>query len=560
MGRTTVEDVSISARDRSETSRDRGARRRPASHAPKSVAPWVGKQQPVRFVTLRNSPEELLGSPSPLERVLAGALPQRRWFRSKTRALSGVTLFDRVTLDADLWLCFVEAAFTRGDPEVYVLPVSRLQAAAAPATALLGIRHGATDADSWLVDASEDPRVACALLDIADGGTSAHGRHVRLTGIPTQSARTDAVESRQPVRALGVEQSNSTYVFGRTKLGKLVRKLEDGPSIEVALLEHLRRSSARANVPELLARIEVEFGRDRRTTLWTTQRYVVNQGSAWEVTLDSARRFIGSGPARTTVAQTSDPLSEYLPLAELLGRRTAELHVALADDLGDPQLSPQPFDTASQNAYHASLLDLGRRAFDELRRATLPERARTFAQQVLAREDSVRACLDRVLAGPLESATQRVHGDYHLGQVLYTGHDFVIIDFDGEPARSRAERLRRRSPLTDVAGMLRSFHYAAFAPLTDEPRDDPARSEDRAAAEPRAELFCESVSAAFLREYSRAVEPSGLAPAQEEFSLLLDVHLLEKALYEVCYELDNRPNWVELPLRGVLDVLARARG
>jgi maltose alpha-D-glucosyltransferase/alpha-amylase len=154
----------------------------------------------------------------------------------------------------------------------------------------------------------------------------------------------------------------------------------------------------------------------------------------------------------------------------------------------------------------------------------------------------------------------RVHGDYHLGQVLYTGRDFFIIDFEGEPARSLSERKRLRSPLVDVAGMLRSFHYAAFGALTQDIPGSQVRREDREALAPWAHAFYRSSARYFLSSYFKEVEPLGILPRDPaQRAVLLEVHLMEKALYELVYELNNRPNWVELPLRGIASLLGSER-
>ena len=165
----------------------------------------------------------------------------------------------------------------------------------------------------------------------------------------------------------------------------------------------------------------------------------------------------------------------------------------------------------------------------------------------------MRALLERPPAGRLI----RCHGDYHLGQVLFTGRDFLIIDFEGEPARPLAERRRKRSPLADVAGMLRSFHYAVEYVLAGRGDGNRLRPEDRVALVPWARFWCGWVSSSFLRSYLEGIAPARILPeSDEELAFQIDLFLLEKALYELGYELNNRPDWVGVPLRGLLDVLA----
>ncbi|HET9934025.1 MAG TPA: hypothetical protein VFQ35_25150, partial [Polyangiaceae bacterium] len=188
--------------------------------------------------------------------------------------------------------------------------------------------------------------------------------------------------------------------------------------------------------------------------------------------------------------------------------------------------------------------------------ARLPDEAKPLGEQLLSRKHEIRRSIDRVLRVPLTGLSMRVHGDYHLGQVLFTGRDFYIIDFEGEPARSINDRKRLRSPLVDVAGMIRSFHYAAFGALTQDVPGSQVRPEDRAALAPWAHAFYRASARCFWESYLKEIEPLGVLPRdRSERALLLEVHLLEKALYELVYELNNRPNWAELPLRGILSLL-----
>ena len=174
----------------------------------------------------------------------------------------------------------------------------------------------------------------------------------------------------------------------------------------------------------------------------------------------------------------------------------------------------------------------------------------------MAREKEIRARLRNVLDRQLAGKRIRCHGDYHLGQVLFLGNDFAILDFEGEPARSLAERRRKRSPLADVAGMLRSFHYASYGVLTGDLPHTQVRPDDRPLLESWARLWYDSVSATYLSAYLGTMGSSDLLPGREdELSLLLDVHLLEKSLYELSYEMNNRPTWLSIPLRGILEVL-----
>jgi maltose alpha-D-glucosyltransferase/alpha-amylase len=521
-------------------------------------------------------PHVLLRPGSPLEAVLVGFLPLQRWFRNKARRLVRARLFDAVPLPPghDVFLVFVETSFDEGEPEVYLLPIAFEQGDTQPNGGLLGLRSPVSPATTtWIVDASAQGRVGQALHGFASGEHVLRGTLVELSGI-----RSASIPSAEPAitssRALGIEQSNSSFRIGQDFAGKLVRKLEEGTSLEVRVLEHLARAPQKPHVPELIARIDADLGRGSPSTLWLSETYVQNEGDAWGVTVDAVQRFyervlsshrdeapvlppssstaLGAEPPRAV----ADLLHEHLALVRLLGERTAELHVSLAHDRTHPAFAPRPHTALSQRSFYQSLRNLSARTFDKLARAELLPETRELAERLRARKRELGRRIDRLLALRLGGRLMRVHGDYHLGQVLYTGRDLYIVDFEGEPARSRSDRERLRSPLADIAGMLRSFHYAAYGALTGELSGSQVRETDRAVLPPWAAFHQRWASVTFLGAYLEGMAGTDLLPPPgTELDLELEVHLLEKALYEVGYELEARPRWVELPLRGLLDVL-----
>ncbi len=536
-----------------------------------------------RAVVYEGALTDLLLRGSELEPLLMKYLPTRRWFRSKSRRIARATVIDSVALTPspnELYLIFVEVAFSEGDPETYVLPLRFVSQSEEPKNALLALRRSTeTRFYAWVCDATADGEVGTALHDLALGGGRVKGTHHVLVGFrATEPSAQPADEGAGPPsltpRALGVEQSNTSYALGTRYMGKLLRQVEDGRSVELEMLEHLNRVELRPNVPELLGGAEVTTKRARTSTLFVLQRYVPNEGDAWQLAIDQAQDFFERVlvlPSATQPQPSADVLAlsfaplpdeaqqllqEFLPLSRLLGQRTGELHVALSEARENPDFEPAPFTALSKRSFYQSLRNLCARTLDKLAFATLPPDVEPLRHALLERKSQIRARLDQVLVRKLEGATIRVHGDYHLGQVLYTGRDFFIIDFEGEPARSRAERRRKRSPMADVAGMLRSLHYAALGALRLDVPGSQIRDEDRRVLAPWAELFYSWVGAQFLSSYLSAIGPSGLLPEGEaELRLLLEIHLLEKALYELGYELDNRPRWAELPLRGLLNLL-----
>jgi maltose alpha-D-glucosyltransferase/alpha-amylase len=246
----------------------------------------------------------------------------------------------------------------------------------------------------------------------------------------------------------------------------------------------------------------------------------------------------------------------WLDLARVLGERTAQLHMALASRSEDPDFAPEGYTPFYQRALAEGLRARARRTFQLLRGqlARLDPPVAELASQVLAAEKAILARLHGVAGRTLAGQRLRIHGDFHLGQVLFTGKDFVIIDFEGEPARSLGDRRVKRTPLRDVAGMIRSFHYAARTGLRRADESLAAHGSE-AELEGWAEAWYLWTSARFLAAYFETAGGSRFIPAEgDEAAFLLDTFLLDKALYEVAYELENRPDWVATPLEGVLAI------
>jgi maltose alpha-D-glucosyltransferase/alpha-amylase len=256
-------------------------------------------------------------------------------------------------------------------------------------------------------------------------------------------------------------------------------------------------------------------------------------------------------------------IGPYLESIRLLGQRTAEMHLALAADTLDPAFAPEPFSPTYQRSIYQSMRSEASRVFQSLNKRVkhLSEHARELALRVLARQPDVQARFQAVAATRMTGQRFRMHGDYHLGQVLYTGKDFVIIDFEGEPQRSVSDRRSKRSVLRDVAGMVRSFHYAAYTALlgrsaADGGSQSAIRPEDFAKVELWVRHWYQWVAAAFLRAYRETAGRAAFLPdTPAEFRTLVEAFILSKAVYELGYELGHRPDWVSVPLLGILDLL-----
>jgi maltose alpha-D-glucosyltransferase/alpha-amylase len=264
------------------------------------------------------------------------------------------------------------------------------------------------------------------------------------------------------------------------------------------------------------------------------------------------RTGVAIDPNSPAARHAKDFAGIYLEAACTLGRRTAEMHLALATPTKDQAFAPEPMEPAYLEALESELLAHGAQAFETLRSslAGLSDDGVELAGLVLSRRRAILGKFSSLASVGATTLRTRVHGDYHLGQVLRAKGDFIILDFEGEPARSLAERRAKQSPMKDVAGMVRSFSYAAFAALT---RHTSRRPQDFDLLEPWARLWEAAVVDEYLYSYRAIAAQSAIVPRDETaFRQLLDVYLLDKALYELVYELNNRPTWVRIPLAGIL--------
>ena len=312
-------------------------------------------------------------------------------------------------------------------------------------------------------------------------------------------------------------------------------------------------------------------------SLGILQAFVPNEGDAWQLTIDLLDRYYEqalahnaavakpitpSGTLVEAVDQEMPPLAEgligpYVEYARQLGQCTAEMHLALASETRDPAFSPEPFSSLYQRSIYQGMRTLANQSLNLLktRSRNLPAAVREESKMVLEMEGRILRRFQALLGRKISAMRTRLHGDYHLGQVLFTGREFVIIDFEGEPARAISERRIKRSPLRDVAGMIRSFHYAAYTPLVGQTSGASLKLSE-ATAEPWALCWYRWVSATFLKSYLQVSGHASFIPkTREELDILLSCYLLDKAMYELSYEFNHRPDWITLPLKGIRQIL-----
>ena len=494
--------------------------------------------------------EEIFADAS-LPRAILRYIRTRRWFASKARTVNTLTIRDAVPLSRDAGeLAIIDVEYTEGEPETYLLPLAITQARrsdesdARTSTLIARLRDG-----HLLQEPIGEPAFSSALLEVI----AKRRRIQKVTGVTTKEFR--ELRGNEPLDAqiLRVEQSNTAIVYGQRLFLKLFRKLEPGINTDLEVTRFLNEETSFRNTPRLAGALEYDG-----MTLGILQGYTPNSGDAWKYTLDSISRFFDQILSDTNAAErmkhpNDELIGPYLSDAELLGRRTAEMHRALASRDDIPAFAPESFTPHYQRSIYQSIRTQAVQTLQLLRRRA---KDNPDAQMIVAREAELQKRIRAVLDGRISGQRIRTHGDYHLGQVLYTGNDFVIIDFEGEPLRPLSERRIKRSALRDVSGMLRSFHYAPYAVVLGQVPGVVIRTEDQSLLDTAATFWHQTVSAAFLRAYLAASAGAAHLPAmRDELRVLLDAYQLEKALYEIVYELNNRPDWVRIPIKGVLELL-----
>jgi trehalose synthase-fused probable maltokinase len=524
-----------------------------------------------------------------LEACLPDVLKSRRWFAGKARAIESVRIVESLPIpcrSSAVTLLFILVEYRDGTPETYAFPVTAAlgeQAAQIqkdmPGTIVttLKVRTKECEQTGVLYDALWNPDFSRTLLSAIGQGSRFTGETGTLIASSTQAyGKLISGGAALEPAVMKAEQSNTSVAYGDRVLLKVYRRVENGinPDLEIG---RILTTMNFPHSPPVAGSIEYIRANGETVTVAILQGFVHNQGDAWKYTLEAFDRYLVRCRAQTTGPEyeliLNEPLLEmvqkdiptfareligpYLESGVRIGQRTAELHVALANVQNNPDFTPEPFSLEYRRSRYESMCRLASQTSSLLkgRLNDLPSDTEQEARLVVNSEPQI---LDRFRDFfELETSALRIrcHGDYHLGQVLYTGQDFVISDFEGEPARPLSERRMKHTPIMDVAGMLRSFHYASYAALSRQQSKLLAEG-DGGRLDPWVRFWSGWVSVVFLKAYLAIAGRASFWPgSQEEFQVLFDAHLLEKAVYEIRYELNNRPGWVKIPIRAVLEIL-----
>jgi maltose alpha-D-glucosyltransferase/alpha-amylase len=514
------------------------------------------------------------------ESILQGYIARQRWFGGKSRSMTGTKIEDWAVFNQGVSaLVLVEIQYAEGPSDTYLVTLGLLFGKDADAlrvespNALLA-RVSSSAGDGVLHEAIFNDTASEALLALIADGTEFSSREGTILGIPSSALAQLKGSSGEPAapRRGSAEQSNTSVVFGDKLIMKLFRRQQPGPNPDTEIGRYITESTHFTHIAPFGGSIQYTRKGQEPSTLAMLQGLVSNEGDGWQWTLEELDRYYEASAAQTfaqggltdlqpSLLQLSETgespfarehVGTYLDAAALLGRRTAEMHLALASPTHDPAFTPEPLSSRDIDRVREELILHATSAFDALKEnvARLPDGVLERAGLVLSRRSLVLDRFRQLSTQEIHALRTRIHGDYHLGQVLRSKGDFIILDFEGEPARLLAERRTKQSPLKDVAGMLRSFSYAAFSALM---QYSSRRPEDFHRLEPWTRLWEQSVWSAFLRTYCEYAKGVSVIPSEPQlFQQLLEAYVIDKALYELAYELNNRPTWVVIPLTGIL--------
>lgn len=538
-----------------------------------------------------------------VEELMPRWLRAQRWFAGKSREIRHATLALTVPLSPQSIYSVVRVHYASGKDEDYAVPMCWLPLhSASPTLRPASVLARTKGDDGFLCDATAEPRFHAELLAAIAGDSRFRSGTRSVVGVAHGAPRHSI---REPSRVMTQEQNNTSIGYGQTYVLKLFRKLETGVHPEVEVARFLGRPPRFEHVPELMGVLELRESRNdathRVTALGMLSAWMSHTADAWSHVVRLAEKALGRSAGRATssrqttssrrtassghVGSTEVPAAHALALAERLGVRSAELHRRLASQRDDADFAPEPltppdrealFDGLQRQAYET-------RALLQRDRQRIPERWRAQVGLLVSEPRRLLRRFEALRTRNIDVERMRCHGDFHLGQVLIVANDggepdVAFLDFEGEPLRSFRQRRVKTCALRDVAGMLRSLDYATWVGLRRVA--GPGGLIADASLESRATAWCHQLGRAFLTAYRRTLDvgaadgPSGATTAGNaaengtparivprepgDFELLLDAYLFEKTMNELQYELSHRPDWVDIPLRGIAAVLGES--
>jgi maltose alpha-D-glucosyltransferase/alpha-amylase len=517
--------------------------------------------------------------------ILPAYLMKMRWFGGKARSIQTIKIIEHAALsskDEAIRLLLLEVSYQDGLPDLYQLSLAfcmedeglkLMETHPKSIVSLItidgkkGVLYDAVFGKAFqqeimqLIATNHQLKFKNSILDFSGKGQ-------------LKKYKKNAQDSRSKV--LSAEQSNTSLTYDDQFFLKIYRKVDRSINPDLELTRFLSEQTSFKNIPAFVGSVQWKFEQGT-IVLGMMQELVQSSGDAWTYMLNQLDNYFENviskhmDPPPIRTDNLISPKNEFFSVdykdaiepslieqIKLLAQRTGEMHMALASHQEIPAFSPEEFSLHYQRSLFSGFQSLVRSTFENLNKSIkkVQEAERAVAKELLNHEQEILSVLKRIYHKKVEAMKIRIHGDFHLGQALFTGKDFVLLDFEGEPARSYSERRLKRSPLRDVAGMLRSLHYAGYASLI---RNDRITAADKEKLWSFAEHWYHYMSRVYVHSYLDTVNGSNFIPKDpDDLNMLIETYILEKAIYELNYELNNRPDWIGIPLRGIQTILQSA--
>jgi len=520
-----------------------------------------------------------------LQNLLMNYMHKSRWFRGKAKRIKSVKIKDIIPLTEEQlksYIFIIETNYVEGKNEQYVIPLSL-----GTGEETADIKNKCQEAlvayaevdghEGLLYDGSYNKNIRDLFFRLIYHKAKAKNKTAAIAGVPGRKLNSKVNKSELPLpsRVLLAEQSNTSVLYDNRFFFKLYRSPEEGNNPELEIIRTLTENTTFRNFPTFAGALEYRKTNAENSALGILVDFVPNEGNAWEFTQSAIEhyfdRIISDKAALTAeikdenthVAELfgEEKMKEligpfFIEMIQLLGQRTAELHLALASVKNKKEFTPEPFSVLYQKSLYQSFRTLIKRTVNQMKasKKKLNDEQKALIDDIVKNEGLLLSTIKYTLEKKkIHTSKTRVHGDYHLGQVLFTGKDFMIIDFEGEPTRSLTARKLKHCPLKDVAGMLRSFHYAIYMSQLEHKSKIPG---DVDFLKPWLDAWYEIVQNTFLDSYLKTAGNASFIPEEErQINDLLSVYTIEKAIYEADYEVNNRPDWLHIPLNGLKKIL-----
>lgn len=520
-----------------------------------------------------------------LQKLLLNYIQRSRWFRGKAKKISAIEIRNANPLslgELNSYILIIECFYIEGKNEPYVIPLS-----IATGDQISEIKLNSTEAqvafvnidghDGLLYDGSYDKKVRDLFFQLIYQNGRVKDKSGTIIGVPGKKMGSKVKKAELPLssRVLVADQSNTSILYDNRFFFKLYRSPEEGSNPELEIIKTLTENTTFRNFPTFTGALEYSKDNAESSALGILVDFVPNEGNAWQFTQSAIDRYFDRIIADKAKLMTEikddnvnvvelfgeEKMKEllgpfFIEMINLLGQRTAEMHLALASVKNKKEFTPEPFSILYQKSLYQSFRTLIKRTINQMKSSKnkLNDEGKSLVDDIIKNESLLLSTMKYTLEKKkIHTSKTRVHGDYHLGQVLFTGKDFMIIDFEGEPTRSLTARNLKHCPFKDVAGMLRSFHYAIYMGQLEneskiQERDDYMK--------PWLEAWYETVENEFVGSYLKTAGNASFIPEEErQINDLLSVYTIEKAIYEADYEFNNRPDWLHIPLNGLKKIL-----